>query len=539
MNFWGEVRGQSILLLLLALAGAAHQFASPNPGGGKVEFRRQEDEQSFDVSVVVSLTRPIGPVNRLALGNNTQWVDRGDGLMIPNSLDFRPEMLRLVKEMAPTAIRYPSHVDVYHWRAGIGEFHERGELEHFFRKDRQKVILGTREALELCDELGATPLFMTNVSTGSAREAAEWVSYTNQTRVYSRTGKLLPKVIYWEIGNEPYLRLDTRPETWLNPAEYAARATEFIKAMKEADPAIQVGIPLRSDTIGGVLATRYPGYNQTVLQNLSAPFDFVVLHNSYFPATFNQTYTDDELYWGTMGASPEIEVDFAATREQLARFVPGKNIKLAVTEYNTFYGFSGLPSDQYINTITGAIYVADALRVFVTTLDLIMANFWSMTGNWYFGTIWSDTARRPSFHVLRLYNTALQGQLLPVSVFGKTFDSPRVGAAPARQNLPMVTSVATLSNGVLRTVLINKDPLNVARVSLSVDHRGRPGAISSARVETLTGKSSFDFSGLQISSQTLAPGAFPLTIDLPRSSITLVEVVLAERTRRPGPQRTG
>lgn len=147
---FGEVSSQSVLLLFLvfAVTGAEHQ--------------QQEERFSnpFDVSVVVSLNSPIGPVNRQALGNNMQWVDRGDGLMIPNSLDFRPEMLREVKELAPTALRYPSGVDIYHWRAGIGELSERGELEHFFRKDKQKVLLGTREALELCDELGATPLFM-------------------------------------------------------------------------------------------------------------------------------------------------------------------------------------------------------------------------------------------------------------------------------------------------------------------------------------------------------------------------------------------
>ncbi len=479
----------------------------------------------FNVKVTVSIGTPVAPVNRLVLGNNTQWVDKGDALMIPDSLDFRPEMWARVKELAPTAIRYPGGTmgDVYHWWAGVGDLSARGELEHFYRKDQQKVLFGTREVLELCDEVGAAPLFHVNVTTAPAWEAGWWVYYTNKVRVRSRTGKLLPAVRYWQIGNEPYLQHDARPDLWLSPSDYAARATQFIQNMKAADPDIQIGIPLRSDTLGGVPATPYPGYNKKVLQGITAPFDFAALHSAYLPFAYDKTYTENALYWGTMGATAVTEADFAATRAQLKQYLPTRNIKLAVTEYNALYSYDGRPTDGYINTITGAIYVADALRVFATTPDLIMANFWSLSSNGHFGSIWRDATVRPSFHVLKLYNQALRGNRVPVTVAGRTFNSPKVGVAAPQFGLPTVTAFAALEGNTLRAVLINKDPVDTAQVTLGLD---QPKYMQFGSLQVLTGKSRFDTTGIQIGTGTLVPAAFPVRVQLPKSSITLVEMKL-------------
>lgn len=496
----------AVISTVAVLSAAPDRFASAAP---------------FNVNVTVSTSKPVGPVNRFVLGNNIEWYDNGDELMIANSLDFRPEMMARVKNLAPTALRYPSGIDLYRWWAGVGDLSARGEGEHFFRKDKQKILLGTREALELCDELGAAPLFQVNVTTAPAWEAAWWVYYTNKVRVRSRTGKLLPTVPYWEIGNEPYLREDARPELWISPSDYAARATQFIQNMKAADPGIQVGIPLRSDTIGGVPATPYPGYNKTVLQGIAAPFDFAALHSAYFPFAWDKSYPENDLYWGTVGATVGIETDFASTRAQLKQFVPGRSIKLAVTEYNALYSYDGRPSDNYLNTITGAIYVADSLRVFATTPDLLMANLWSMTGNGYFGSIWRDTTVRPSFHVLKLYNQALRGNRVPVSVVGKTFNSPKVGLAAQQFGLPIVTAFAALEGNTLRAVLINKDPVDTAQVSLGLD---QPKYMQSGNLQVLTGKSRFDTTGIQIGTDTVVPAAFPVRFQLPKSSITLVEM---------------
>src|ERR1700730_18988919 len=63
------------------------------------------------------------PVNRLILGNNVQWVDRGDEILRPNGDDFASHMLRGIKDLEPSILRYPggSQSDLYHWKDGVGK----------------------------------------------------------------------------------------------------------------------------------------------------------------------------------------------------------------------------------------------------------------------------------------------------------------------------------------------------------------------------------------------------------------------------------
>ena len=269
----------------------------------------------------------------------------------------------------------------------------------------------------------------------------------------------------------------------MTASEYARRATAFIHAMKRADSGIQVGIPLRSDTVGGVQATPYKGWNETVLKEVAAPFDFVSLHSSYYPVTFEKKETKEEMYLATMAGTLTMEEDFEATRAQLRRLLPGRTVKLAMTEYNALYSLDilryGLLSlltsrtDRYIESLAGALYVADALRVFAETPDVLLATFWSLTGNWYFGAIDHDGKPRPAFYVLQAYGDALRGSILPTEVDGPTFASPKVGFSAARSRVPQVTALATSEEGTVRILVLNKS-LD-APVRLAVEVRGLDG----------------------------------------------------------------
>jgi alpha-N-arabinofuranosidase len=377
-------------------------------------------------------------------------------------------MLQRVVALGPTVLRYPggSMSDTYHWKDGIGPLGERRVNEHFFSSRKQVVAMGTQELLELCEATGAAPLITVNTATGSAQDAADWVTYTNRKElVSSRTGKPLPRVRYWEIGNEPYLQDDKRKALWIQPEAFAKKASEFIRAMKRVDPDIVVGIPLRSDKIGGVPATPLPGYNRKVLQLIDVDFDFVALHNAYLPLGFDRKYGDDELYLATAAAASVVEDDFAETRRLLKELRPGKDVKLAVTEYQALYSL-GKSTDDYILSPAGALYVAEALRVFAQAGDLMLANFWSLSGNWHFGALDQKGEPRPAYHVLKAYRALLQGRMLPVSVQAPAFDSPRVGLVPARTAVPKVTAIATIDADRVRAIVINKDAAGAATVTL-------------------------------------------------------------------------
>lgn len=303
--FKASINRPSSLTLFCAILTALMSSAC---GGNGSDQSAQSSSQPdlFDASVAVKASTPAGalisvdvanagvPVNVGLLGNNVQWVDNGDGL-VSSSGQSQPALVKTVAEMGPTVLRYPggSLTDTYRWRDGIGPIANRGANRDLANR-LQKVVFGTDEFLQLASTLNSIPLISVNVTTGDAKEAADWVAYVNGTGSERKQ-----RVQYWEIGNEPYLQEDNRPDLAIAPAEYARRANQTILAMKAVDPTIKVGLPLRSDKIGGVYATPYQGFNDTVLKAVTAPIDFVAVHNAYFPFAYTAaSVTDQDLYSG-------------------------------------------------------------------------------------------------------------------------------------------------------------------------------------------------------------------------------------------------
>lgn len=409
--------------------------------------------QDSAVRAVIRLGDPVGPVNRRVLGNNIQWVDRGDELLTADGTAFDPRMLELVSALGPTVLRYPggSLTDTFDWRAGSGPVRNRRSNERFGSRERQTVLFGTEELLELCQRIGAEPLITVNTATGSAEAAADWV------RAVNRANGAPGGVHYWEIGNEPYLREDVRPEVAVEPPTYAERANHFIRAMREADPAIAIGVPLRRDLLGNLPAVTFPGFAEIVTSRVRERFDFVSLHNAYLPFIVDREaeFADDELFRASMAAYLVVEEDLRATRMLLDRRDDERAIPFAITEYSALYSLNGR-FDDFGPTLGGALYVADLLRVLASRDDVLMANYWSLSGNGHFGAVSNRGALRPAYEVLRAYSEVLRGQRLEVIVGGPTFDAPAVGAVPATSGVPTIAVIATSEADRRRILVINK-----------------------------------------------------------------------------------
>src|SRR6476661_7631529 len=218
--------------------------------------------------MTVEPDRVLRPVNPMVLGNNIDWTHGGQGLYPEEADKPSAESLALADRLAPTALRYPggTNSDFYQWKNGVGPLSSRGTSKTLEAKE-ELVKLGTDEFLALCARWKSEPLITVNIATGTAKQAADWVRYVN------KRDSGLPRVRYWEIGNEPYLEAHL-PEAKITPADYARRANEFIAAMKSADPEIACGLVLRNDTLGGVEATPFKGFNDIVLDAVKQPFEF-------------------------------------------------------------------------------------------------------------------------------------------------------------------------------------------------------------------------------------------------------------------------
>src|SRR5262245_9360482 len=168
--------------------------------------------------------------------------------------DWREDVVEWTRELAPTLLRWGGFFLVfYRWREGVGPRDKRPPMLNLLWGGIESNQVGTAEFVDFARRVGAEPLICVNfesdgrqrymrakgsVRTADAREAADWVRYCNDPANGERRshGHAAPHAVkYWQIGNETsYDRQGFDLET-------AARKTvEFAKAMRAADPSVQL-----------------------------------------------------------------------------------------------------------------------------------------------------------------------------------------------------------------------------------------------------------------------------------------------------------
>ena len=482
------------LLLLMSCKDGSLQSASSYDALPK-------DTNPYQVKVMVNTGEKFTPNQRL-LGNNIQWVDRGDELLKKDSTTFSPVMLDKVLALKPTVLRYPggSLSDLYRWKNGMGEVKDRKKSSRFHSNGEDTILFGTEEFLRLCQLTGAEPLLTANIITAPPEETLDWIKKINFERVTYK-GKKLPKVGFLEIGNEPYLIDDNKKELAITAKEYAERASQLVSRLRALDPTVKVGIPLRSDDFDGMPVTPMPGFNKVVLENFAGNIDFVALHNAYFPFIWADIPSNKEqMYLASMAAVSVVKKDLEQTRQQLKMYRSESNIPIAITEMNSMFSIGRGDSDEYIQSLTGALYISDSLSLLSQEKDILMANFWSLTGNWEFGAIDQSGNERASYKVLKKFHEMLGGTHVKTTVSGPRFDIMQTGILAAQKGvnyLSVLGSVVNNKKGVekLRLWVVNKHPLKAAELSLSIKGIG---AVYNIETETLTAKDYFSVSQAQV-----------------------------------------
>ena len=168
--------------------------------------------------------------------------------------DWREDVVAITRELGPTMMRWGGiFADFYRWREGVGPRDRRPSMLNLLWGGIESNQVGTVEFVDLCHRVGAAPLICVNfesdgrtqyvnargqVRTADAAEASAWVAYCNDPDNRDRKlhGHAAPlSVGHWQIGNE------TSYDKNGFDVETAARKTvEFAKAMRTADPAIQL-----------------------------------------------------------------------------------------------------------------------------------------------------------------------------------------------------------------------------------------------------------------------------------------------------------
>jgi alpha-N-arabinofuranosidase len=490
-----------------------------------------------------------GPaVNRQVLGSNVQWVDGGDNLLAYQTINFDPAMQQLVNTMNPTVLRYPggAQSDLYDWTRGLGPLSARGTNLQAVSNTPQITYMGSGELLALGATLGAAALFTVNVVNGTAAEAAAWVQQTNVTRLRDATGAVLPKVNYWEIGNEPYLPNPdgSNPNTCLVDATtYVSRVNAFAHAMRAVDPGIKIGIALANDVQNGiqVVSPGCRGFAATVLKGLTEPVDFISVHDAYLPydPTGKDHPASDEFH-AAMASTLSVQTDLANMRALLQPFPQVAGLPFALTEYNAVFSFNSSSAYYYsMASPMGALYVADTMRLLAARDDILMANSWSLSGNDHWGAIHSPTNSggpygRPDYEVFRLFGETLQGVRMTASVLSPTFSAPDLGFSSAASGVPLVAvfvTKATSATGsqTLRVFMINKDYTTAHTAAFSIANGGSVSAVQFSQLTAANVLESDDLPNSLVRTDAALPAA-TASVTLPAHSIALLTVQLAPKS---------
>ena len=165
--------------------------------------------------------------------------------------DWRKDLVDATRELAPDVIRWGGiYSRYYRWREGLGPARQRPRTYNYTWGGWETNRVGTHEFVDFCRRAGAEPLYCVNFSGdgveryrkdsrwGDAREAADWVSYSNDpgNAERKRNGSPDPlNIKLWQLGNETSYGKEGFPRD-----ESIRQTIGFAKAMRARDRSIQL-----------------------------------------------------------------------------------------------------------------------------------------------------------------------------------------------------------------------------------------------------------------------------------------------------------
>lgn len=218
---------------------------------------------------------------------------------------WKPDVVVALKAMNPGIIRFGgSMIEVYEWQKSIGPWDTRvpyvtgpwGGLEPNF--------VGIEEFVQLSRYVGAEPLICVRWTGKTPQDAADEVEYLNgsaQThwgKIRAQNGHPEPYgVKYWQIGNE------------VRGSGYDESVRTFAEAMRKVDAGIKI-------------LSAFP--SAETLREAAGSLDYICPHH----------YEVADL------PTEKASLDFL--KNQVAEHAGGKDVRAAITEWNTTAGEMGL-----------------------------------------------------------------------------------------------------------------------------------------------------------------------------------------------------
>ncbi len=295
-----------------------------------------------EVKVLLDKEFAIGETDRRLFGAFVEHLGRCvyDGIYEPghptaDAHGFRGDVLELVKELAPTIMRYPggNFVSGYNWEDGVGPVDKRPRRMELAWKSIETNTFGTNEFVDWCRLAGIEPMFAVNLGTRGPDDARRLLEYCNQpsgtelSDLRRAHGWGEPHDIkFWCLGNE----MDGSWQMGSKTAEeYGRIANEAAKLMRLIDPTVE----LAACGSSGRTMDTFGEWERVVLEHTFDVVEFISLH------TYLNDYAGDT---PALLASPDLMDSFIEEVVAIADSVAAskrssKRIMLSFDEWNVWY----------------------------------------------------------------------------------------------------------------------------------------------------------------------------------------------------------
>ena len=495
---------------------------------GEVEVTLEADQTSGEQYASATITQVAGDwkkypfflrpsksdaLAKVALlfhGHGRLWIDQVS--LMPSDAEggVRHDVEVRVAALHPGFIRWPGGnvAQDYHWKWGVGARDYRPVwLNASWGNEQEPSDFGTDEFVRFARRVGAEPSITVNVEGrgATADEAAAWVQYCNGDanseygRIRAANGSQEPfHVKYWEIGNEIW-------GDWVrghsDATTYANNLNRYVEKMKAIDPSIKI-IATGDNNLD---------WNRIVLKIAGKNIDYLAIHHYYGQKEMQGDPNN-------LRARPlHYERFYAEMQKMMRELVPGKDIKLAINEWNTSLP---LPAQQ---SMESAVYGARLMNVFERTGDLVhMSAVSDMVNGWSGGIIQASRHGvfvTPTYLVYMLYASNLGRGRLASTLRGPTFDSTLEGAG-----VPVIDAVVSRSAKKIFAKIVNTDPAHAIplRISLAGVHIAKQARIQTVNGSSMTAANDFARPDLvQIDTRAIAAGS-SFTVTLPEHSVSVI-----------------
>ena len=415
----------------------------------------------------------IGEVPRRLFGSFVEHMGRCvyTGIFEPGHPEadengFRQDVLKLVKDLGATVIRYPggNFVSGYDWEDGIGPREDRPRRLDGAWHTVETNAFGLHEFVDWSRQAGTEIMEAINLGTrgvDAARAIVEYANHPGGTRLSDLRAKNGHKdpfnIKLWCLGNE----MDGPWQIGHKTAEeYGRLAQEAAKAMRYVDPDIEL-------VACGSSNSRMPTFGdweQTVLTQTYNEVDYVSLHAYYHEyegdaGSFLASAVDTDYF---------IESVIATADAVRAKGKHKKHINLSFDEWNVWYQKRAesvpptgddwpvapvLLEDRY--NVADAVVVGNLLVSLLRNTDRVHAASLAQLVNVIApimtepgGRSWKQTI----FHPFAQASEHAVGDVLRVGIEAPTYPTARFG------EVPLVDAVATRDpeTGAVSLFVVNR-----------------------------------------------------------------------------------